>query len=180
MNAYLIQTQRIHCERGFTLTEFLMASIITALVMLALVGVFIVGYRLYHGGTVRAWEQQRVNNAMERIADLLRPARDVKIYRSYGTSLSQTNIGAYLFAAGAGWSSGVYRSGTVLYFVPNTVTDNRATSTDDVILVTCVMPATLFCYTTRWIEITLALSDPRATNREVLRAVTSIAPRNVR
>lgn len=165
---------------GFTITEFLVAAATAAVTILALIGVYVVGYRLYQGGTVRAWEQQRINNAMERIADITRPACDVKVYRTYATSLSQTNIGAYLFTAGLGWSSGVYRSGTTLYYVPNTALDNRATSTDDVILATCVMPSTLFYYTNRYLEITVALSDPRATNRELIRAVTSIAPRNVR
>lgn len=166
--------------RGFTLTEFLVASATTALVIVTLIGVFILGYRLYHSGTLRAWQQQRVNNAMERIADIVRPARDIKIYRTYASSLSLTNVGAYLFAAGHGWSSGVYRSGTTLYFVPNTTTDNRATSTDDVVLVTSVLPSTMFVYTTRWVNVIVALSDPRATNRELLQAVTSVSPRNVR
>ncbi len=165
---------------GFTLTEFLVASVTASLMLVALIGLYIVGYRLFQGGTVRTWEQQRVNNAMERIADITRPARDVKLYRSYAVSPALTNAGAYLFAVGIGWTSAVYRSGTVLYYVPNTAVDNRNTSTDDVILATSVAPATQFVYTSKYLEVTLALTDPRATNRELIRAVTSIAPRNVR
>jgi len=165
---------------GFTLTELLIASVTTCLAMAALTSVFLLCYTMFRSGTVQTWEQQRMNHVMERLCEITRPASALKVYVAYGWNPTATNYGNYLLTYGKGWSSAVYRTGTTLYYVPNAAKDNRNTSTDDVVLATSVAPLTSFFYTDQYVRITLAFTDPRAPSNELIRAATSLSPRNMR
>jgi Tfp pilus assembly protein PilV len=165
---------------GFTLTELLLASVTTSIALFALLSVYLLAFRMYRAGSAQTWQQQRMNEVMERLCEITRPASAMKLYLNYSANPAATNFGNYLFACGKGWSSAVYRTDTTLYYVPKTWTDNRSTSADDVPLATSLSAFTTFFYTDTYVRITLAFMDPRAPSNELIRATTSLSPRNMR
>lgn len=171
---------RRHSNSGYTLTEFLVSSLVVAMTMTVLVSTFVFGIKLYKTGIVKTWEQQKMNLSMELIADNVRAAKRLVIYRDYGTSLVATNFGNYVLCAGTTWSSAVYRAGTTLYYVPDAGKDNRASSTDDRVIASYVYPQTLFRASNYTLFVQLALMEPANTNVLALSAFNFFSPRNVR
>jgi hypothetical protein len=171
--------QHTYLRNGFTLLEFLFASAIGLLVVFAMVAVFIYGYDVLREGTVQTWAQQNANHAMEQIASLIRPAQIVKVYGSYGPSPGVDTIaGNFLVTAGDGYTSGIYRSGAKLYYVPNMLSDNMSSSADDYILAANLYNSTLFSFSNFHLNVTFSIYDPRQTNQVLVSAYTSVSARN--
>lgn len=168
-----------HLWNGFTLLEFLFASAIGLLVVFAMVAVFIYGYDVLREGTVQTWAQQNANYAMEQIASLVRPAQILKVYGNYSASPGiDTIAGNFMVTAGDGYTSGVYRSGTKLYYVPNMISDNMSSSADDYILAANLYESTLFSFSNFHLNVTFSIYDPQQTNQILVSAYTSISARN--
>jgi len=166
-------------QKGYTLLEFLFASFISLMIVFAIVSIFIYGYDVLREGTVQTWAQQNANYAMEQIASVTRPAQILKVYGSYGPSPGVDTIsGDFLVTAGEGYTSGLYRSGTKLYYVRDMASDNLSSSSDDYILAGNLRNSTLFAFSNFHLNVTFSIYDPQQTNQVLVNAYTSISARN--
>ncbi|NLF39139.1 hypothetical protein GX586_06825 [bacterium] len=164
--------------RGYTLAEFLIASVATSAVLLALVAVYIHGYTIMRSSCARTWAQQRMNASLERIADAVRPAENVFLYQAYGPGGTPTNFGNCLFTISGKASNRVYRAGSTLYYVPVASHDSLNTSTDDVVLATSLATDTTFRMSNGAVMVTIRIMDGTFTNRQLIGTVTSFSQRN--
>jgi len=147
--------------RGFTLVELLVSSVISCIVVAALVTMYIFGTKVFKAGVTRGSQQQAANRVAEELADMIRPATRLDVCLNYpstnkswklniyrdtnwqGTNFTITTetakygfYGEYLLAFRKGWTSGMYRSGSDLYYIPDAY--NSSSRSQSYIVASCL------------------------------------------
>ena len=177
-----MRTTRTPAPRGYTLVEFLVASVVIALVLVSLISVYIHGYAMLRRGAVQTWAQHRAHAALTLIGEEVRPAYTFDVFSAYSANPGNEVItGNYLKVVDLySATSAFYRSGSTLYYVESEATDNKATSTDDVALVTDLMPvpASAFIGLYNRVQVVFRVCDPRETNRVLVAIDSYVTPRN--
>ena len=177
--------RRITRPRGYSLTEFVMAAFVTSLLIMTLIAMYVTAGDVIRRGAVQTWAQQQANYAISLIGDTFRPAVSFVIYSSYASSrgepLEPGSTGTYCTVFNLyGITSAFYFANSRLYFVTNEATDTRASSSDDVIVMTDVDPAfSKFTYTFNMLDMSLRVLDPRDTSRTLFSTRTQFTPRNL-
>ena len=167
-------------RRGFTLTELMIALSVSVMVIFAIISVYLQGYSMLRKGTVQTWAQHQANFAVEQIVDIIRPARNINLYSAYSASPVIANgYGNYVRAYGYGYTAGVYRSGSTLYYIPDTTADNKNTSTDDVVLASNIMQNSPFILSNFNLNVSISIYDPQEPNTILIDLQTSVKPRNL-
>lgn len=165
---------------GYTLTEFLLAGLLVALLLITLMSAYVTSYSMLRRGVVQSWAQQKGYNALGLVLDKVRPGVGCLLYANYGVTPG-TNVatGNYLkvFTL-ACVTSAFYRSGSTLYYVENEEFDNRSTSADDVVLATDLGSDTRFIASYGEVKLLLSIRDPRATNTALVHLDAYVTPRN--
>jgi len=174
-------TTPLRHPRAFTLAEFVIASAVTALVLLTLITIYVQATHTLRYIWLRLWAQQRARAALETIAASARHAYQCELYSSYAPSPgTQVLTGNYVrFFHTNGSTCGVYRSGTILYFIPSEAQDNRASSADDIPLLSGLLPQPPFIAGYNQIRVQLSVADDRATNTTLMAVNTYITLRNL-
>jgi|GEM_PF-1581648 len=166
---------------AFTLAEFVIASAVVALVLLTLITIYVQSTHALRHTWLRLWAQQRARTALETIAASARQAYQCELYSSYAPSPGkQVSTGNYvrLFHTD-GSTCAVYRSGTTLYFVPSEALDNRASSADDIPLLSSLLPEPPFVAGYNQIRVQFTVTDDRATNTTLMAVNTYFTLRNL-
>lgn len=167
--------------RGFTLVEFLVASVVSLLVLLALIGSFVHGIRMARHTVKRLWAQHRARAALEVVANCARPAYAYELYAAYAPSPgAQVLTGNYVrFLLTTGATSSIYRSGSTLYYIPSEAVDNRASSADDTPLLAGLAPQAIFVGGYNQLKFMAQLRDDQNTNLTLMAVTTYLTLRNM-
>lgn len=167
--------------RGFTLVEFLVGSVVSLLVLLALIGSFVQGMRMTRHTLTRLWAQHRVRAALETVTSCARPAYAYELYAAYApTPGAQVTTGNYVrFLYTTGVTSSIYRSGSTLYYVPSEAVDNRASSADDTPLLAGLVPQAVFVGGYNQLKFTAQVCDDQTTNLTLMTVTTYVTLRNM-
>lgn len=169
---------------GYSMTEFVMASFVTALLLLTLFALYISCSKLMRRAAIQTWAQQQGTYATHVIQDAFRPAVSFDIYPSYtanpGLPLAPGGTGTFCTVFNMkGQTSGFYFSGTQLYMVPDVGKDSRPGKSDDIILASSVDVDSRFTFTYNQLDMFFRIFDPQDENRILFTADALITPRNV-
>jgi len=166
--------------RGYTLTEFLVASVIIAMILIALVSTYVNGYAIMRRSAVQTWAQHKANAALALVAEKIRPAYTFNVYASYSATPGAGVVSGNFLKVVNMYSTtaAFYKSGTTLYFVESEATDNPASSADDLPLVTDLVAGNTFVGLYNQVQIVYQVCDPRETNRVLVSIDAFVTPRN--
>ena len=170
-----MSTVRRHRLRGYTLTEFLIASAVISMVMVAVISVQMQGAGMLRLGAVRTWALRRALHASDQVGAVIRLARGCVVLPNYQPNPSTTNgvqQGDMLYAWGYGWTSSLYRIGDTLYI------SNQAAGQQ--VIAGGVRPQTMFRRSNKCVEVMLEFVDPRDNASVLVDAHAGYRPRNER
>ncbi|NLF38610.1 prepilin-type N-terminal cleavage/methylation domain-containing protein [bacterium] len=162
-------------HQGYTLTELLVASAVSAMALSALIALYLNGKAALRMSVTQTWAQQRALSALHTVAERTRPASRFEVYPGYAQSFvstSQVAAGRCVNLYGAGWTSKFHVAGGCLWH--NTVAGLASSNS----LAASVGPATVFSAGYQRLHMTLILVDPADTNRELVRMHSSFMTRN--
>ncbi|MCX7005027.1 MAG: prepilin-type N-terminal cleavage/methylation domain-containing protein [bacterium] len=166
--------------RGYTLAEFMVASVIIAMVLITLMGVYVNGYAIMRRGAIQTWAQHKANTALALVAEKTRPAYTFNVYTAYSASPGATVVSGNFLKVVNMYSTtaAFYKSGTTLYFVESEATDNKASSADDLPLVTDLKAGNTFIGLDNQVQVFFRVCDPRETNRVLVTIDAFVTSRN--
>jgi hypothetical protein len=166
--------------RGYTLTEFLVASLMIALVLITLITTYVNGYTMMRRGAIQSWAHYKAHTVLVLMAEKIRPAYTFDVYNTYSANPGAILItGDYVKIVNMySVTSAFYKSGTTLYFVESDATDNKASSADDLPLVTDLKAGRTFIGLYNQLQLVFHICDPRQTNRVLVSIDAFMTPRN--
>ncbi len=165
--------------KGYTLTELLVASAITVLVIFAMMNFFIQGNKMMYTGCMTTWGQQSANTAVEKIGLMVRPAFNIEVFESYKSDPDMSTIGNYLKIYSSGNTSAFYTANSKLYYVDDTTSDDEDNISDDEVVSSNINNTNNFRIIGRRVYVNFEMMYPNSTNKEIIHSESAFKPRNM-
>ena len=164
--------------KGYTLTEFLIASAITLLVILTMINFFIQGNSMLYTGCLTTWGQQTANTVSEKVGSLVRPAFNIEVFKEYKSNPDVSDVGNYLKIYSDDITSAFYTVNSKLYFVYDTTSDDEDTINDDEVIASNINNTNNFRINGTRLFVKFDYMYPNSTNKKVLSSEVIYEPRN--
>lgn len=169
---------------GFTLTEFVMASFVTALVLLTIGALYVSCGHIMRRTSLQTWAKQQGMFATHAVQDVFRPAVSFTVFPSYtaqpGPALLPGQTGTYCIVFNLhGHTSGFYFAHNALYFVPDESSDLKPYSGDDIMLATSIAHSAHFTFTYNQLDMYFRIPDPDDPQKSLFSTHSLFTPRNV-
>ena len=146
-------------SRGYTLPEVMFASVIIVFVFLVVLRVYIMGEKLYKGGSSQAHVLMDADVVVEKITRHIRAANKVEIYDNYGSSPTSATQGNYIKIYTSSGNVGYYLSNGRINFIQNLSIDITSSEADDRELANNVVGSNIFNGSGGVISISFSVKD---------------------